>query len=83
MSKICAICKKRIDTAKDNWNKLQCFTRKDLESVHYMHDKCYIDWLSQIRTETAMMTGAVSNLIKRANVMMDNMGVDKVVEIKK
>lgn len=79
-SKVCKICQKTIKTNSENWNQLKCYTKKKLVGTHYFHDSCYLNFIRGNIQNT--MSQGVAQLLQRANIFMDKMGADKLVEIK-
>lgn len=76
----CKICKRTINSKKDNWNKLETYTKEKKEGTYYFHDSCYLDLINgRYRSETQK---GISSLMERVHLMLDNLGVDRVINLK-
>lgn len=78
-NKKCVLCLKVINQKKDNWNKLETYTRQFLDSAFYFHDVCYSDYIKN-RTNP-QNSPQIQELLSRVHGLMDNMGVDRVVRV--
>lgn len=81
IKKICTLCLNIINSKKQNWNKIQTYTKEKLEGTFYYHDVCYTDYIKNRTNPQNSLQ--LQDLLNRVHGMMDNMGVDRVVKVEK